>query len=1008
MARCSMYSLGANAVKRTLARWLFPLAIICAAPAPRTVAAHFLVEDFEGFAHQSVSMRMYGVSFEATGSLSIQDGEVLFGPGATYGSLNSKKWLGTPLGSHSGHVGSLKTTFASNGFAVEWVHVWTSSDGGSTAAPGVVTFTGVKHDGSTVTKSFTVSPGSSGGTSYAVLNFGESWRAIELRELQVSVSAPINYVGIDNFNYTVDGFGSCADDACGIGGECIDDGVGGYTCACYPGFSGSSCEINFDDCAPNPCEHGGVCMDGANRYMCYCLAGYSGARCELNVDDCAPKPCRNGGICNDGIADYTCSCAPGYSGSNCSTNINECAPNPCLNGGICVDGIAAYSCNCPAGYAGTRCQINVDDCAPNPCLNDGHCMDGVNAFVCDCPPGFTGTKCQDDIDDCVNLPCANGGSCVDGIDSYTCICPTGFAGLLCDVNVDDCSPGLCQNGGLCSDVINGYVCSCPVGFSGEHCESNVNDCADAPCVNGATCVDALGTYSCTCRAGFTGPHCAVEVNECATDPCQNRGRCSDLVNDYQCTCLPGFTGKSCESNINDCEPLPCQNQGACTDAVAGYTCSCLAGYSGERCECQDSDDDTCLECQGESAPASDGPDRDDDGLCDAGDLDDDGDGVIDSVDRAPLDRFHCNDSDDDGCDDCQRGIVDALADGEDTDADGICDVAEEDDDGDGVTDTEDRAAHDPKRCVDSDADGCDDCASGHMSPHDDGPDLDADGLCDSGDPDADGDDVANADDAWPLSGERCADRDADGCDDCSTGRNRKWNDGPDNDLDGLCDDGDDDDDNDGVNDLVDTDPNDPLRCGDVDSDRCDDCELTGDDRSSGDPAHDGVDSDGDGICDIGEEDSDADGVADILDSDDDNDGIVDLREGSQDVDGDGMPNALDLDSDGDDLLDLTEAGGTDQNGDGRVDDFVDFDHDGLHDRLARRGQLGLQPRDTDGDSVPDFLDPLVGDDEATAGEQPATPSGGGCTVDSTNRGAPSMWLLPISTVVLRLRRRIGR
>jgi hypothetical protein len=435
-----MYSLSAERVKGSLVRLILLVAALCTVRAPGTAAAHFVIEDFERFAHESVSLRMYGVSFETTGSLSVQDGEVLFGPGATYGSSNSKKWLGTPLGPHSGYVGSLKTSFPSNGFAVQWVHVWTSSDGGSSAAPGVVTFTGVKHDGATVTKSFTVTPGSSGGTSYSVLSFGESWLTIELRELRVSVSAPINYVGIDNLEYSVDGFGSCSDDSCGIGGACIDDGLGGYTCSCYPGFSGSKCEINFDDCAANPCEHGGICMDGPNRYMCYCLAGYSGTRCERNIDECAPNPCRNGGACTDGIAGYTCSCTPGFSGSTCSTNINECAANPCLNGGTCVDGIAAYSCNCAAGYAGARCQNNVDDCAPNPCLYGGRCTDGINAYVCDCAAGFSGNRCQDDIDDCANLPCDHGGVCVDGIDSFVCNCPSGFAGSLCELNIDDCSP----------------------------------------------------------------------------------------------------------------------------------------------------------------------------------------------------------------------------------------------------------------------------------------------------------------------------------------------------------------------------------------------------------------------------------------------------------------------------------------------------------------------------------------------------------------------------------------
>lgn len=50
---------------------------------------------------------------------------------------------------------------------------------------------------------------------------------------------------------------------------------------------------------------------------------------------------------------------------------------------------------------------------------------------------------------------------------------------------------------------------------------------------------------------------------------------------------------------------------------------------------------------------------------------------------------------------------------------------------------------------------------------------------------------------------------------------------------------------------------------------------------------------------------------------------------SMDHDSDGIPNHLDLDSDNDGIPDIVEAGGTDQDGDGRVDTFSDPDKDGL-------------------------------------------------------------------------------
>lgn len=39
--------------------------------------------------------------------------------------------------------------------------------------------------------------------------------------------------------------------------------------------TGTNCEINFDDCASNPCDYG-ICKDGINRYDCVCKPGFTG------------------------------------------------------------------------------------------------------------------------------------------------------------------------------------------------------------------------------------------------------------------------------------------------------------------------------------------------------------------------------------------------------------------------------------------------------------------------------------------------------------------------------------------------------------------------------------------------------------------------------------------------------------------------------------------------------------------------------------------------------------
>ena len=39
---------------------------------------------------------------------------------------------------------------------------------------------------------------------------------------------------------------------------------------------------DIDECATNPCQNGGVCLDDVNGYNCTCEAGYTGLDCETS------------------------------------------------------------------------------------------------------------------------------------------------------------------------------------------------------------------------------------------------------------------------------------------------------------------------------------------------------------------------------------------------------------------------------------------------------------------------------------------------------------------------------------------------------------------------------------------------------------------------------------------------------------------------------------------------------------------------------------------------------
>lgn len=51
-----------------------------------------------------------------------------------------------------------------------------------------------------------------------------------------------------------------------------------------PGFNGTNCENNIDDCPGHQCANGGTCMDGVNTYNCQCPPEWTGKGLVCSMD----------------------------------------------------------------------------------------------------------------------------------------------------------------------------------------------------------------------------------------------------------------------------------------------------------------------------------------------------------------------------------------------------------------------------------------------------------------------------------------------------------------------------------------------------------------------------------------------------------------------------------------------------------------------------------------------------------------------------------------------------
>ncbi|HTN83587.1 MAG TPA: calcium-binding EGF-like domain-containing protein [Sorangium sp.] len=130
-----------------------------------------------------------------------------------------------------------------------------------------------------------------------------------------------------------------------------------------------------DSCASAPCQNGGACAATESGYACTCAPGWTGTNCETNIDECAPSPCVHG-TCNDQVNGYTCACESGWTGTNCETPV--CVLTTCAAQGATCGSIAD-------GCGGT---LDCGSCGSGSTCQSGTCQPTAPACPCDGMPGW--------------------------------------------------------------------------------------------------------------------------------------------------------------------------------------------------------------------------------------------------------------------------------------------------------------------------------------------------------------------------------------------------------------------------------------------------------------------------------------------------------------------------------------------------------------------------------------------------------------------------------------------